>query len=155
MLLQMVAVDQFIQIIGSFGVILINVRHLRVRLSVDQIIEKIGNGYAESNGQHYGPDTHIGFNGLCDQIKAYYTEHHTAGKAQKQTDGPLGVPLEQCAYQAAQACAAYARKSRCDNQGFYNTHTSLSYIRFFIMVTQEKIFYNEIFHILTYLYSRE
>ena len=49
MLLIVIAVDQFIQIIRSFGMVFVNVRNLRIGLSVDPIVEQINQQYTKRN----------------------------------------------------------------------------------------------------------
>ena len=80
-LLKVVAVDQLIQIVSRLGVFFIDMRHFRIGLFVDQVIQKIGNGHTEGNCAHNCPDAHLGFDGFRDQIKAHHAQHNTAGKA--------------------------------------------------------------------------
>ena len=100
-LLQMVGMDQLVQIVSGFGMCFVNVGYFRIGLSVNQIVEKIGNCHTQSNCQDHGNDTHLRFDGLNHQITADHTEHHTAGKAQQQTDSTVRILLQHSADQTA------------------------------------------------------
>ena len=89
----MVGVDQLVQIVSGLGMVFIDVRDLRVGLFVDEIIEKIGNCHAKSDGAHRKAQARVGLDGLCHQIEADHAEHNAAGKAQKQAHRPLGIFL--------------------------------------------------------------
>ena len=47
----------------------------------NQIIQQEGNCYANGNRANGCEQSHIGFNGFQNQVKADHTQHHTTGKA--------------------------------------------------------------------------
>ena len=106
--MKMVAVNQFVQIVGSLGVTCVNVSHLRIGSLVDDIVQNIRHGHTEGDGTHHRPDAHTGFHSFRSQVKADHAEHHAAGKAQQQAYRPLGLLLQQRTDKTAQACAHHA-----------------------------------------------
>ena len=112
---QMVAVDQLVQIVGSFGVVLINVRNFGVGFGVDEVIEKVSNTHTDGNGDR--GNLHVGgFNGFGDQIETDNAEHNTARETKQQTDGTFGILLQQCAGKTAQTGAANTCQCGGENQ---------------------------------------
>ena len=93
MVLIVVAVDQFVQIICRFGMIGIDVRHFRIGLSVDPVVQQIDHGHTQRNRTDHHAESGIGFNGLCDQIEANHTQHHAACKTEQKTHLPIGIFL--------------------------------------------------------------
>ena len=128
MLLQMVAVDQFIQIVGGFGVVFVNMGNFRVGFPVDQVIEEVGDGHAKCDGTHHDQQTHIGLHSLGYQVKADHAEHHATGKAQQQTHDPVGILLQQRTHKAAQTGAGYTGQCSGDDQSRNNTHSIPSFV---------------------------
>ena len=118
MLPKMIAVNQFIQIIGRFGMIRANMRHFRVGFFVNQMIQKKNDANAQRDGADYNWQSNIGFNGLNDQIKAYYAQHDPAGKTQKQADSAVGVLLQHRADQSAQTGSSHAGNGSSQDQSF-------------------------------------
>ena len=117
-----IAVDQFIQIISSFGMVFVDVRHFRVGFAVDQMIEQVDHRNADGDGRddHADPDSR--FDGFGDQIKADDAEHYSAGKAQKQTDCAAGILLEQSADGSSETGSQNACDGGGQNQCADNSH---------------------------------
>ena len=124
-----VAVDQLVQIIRRFGVVLVDVRHLGVSLAVDEVIQKIGDGNTHRNGGDHRQNTGSRLKGFGHQIKTHHAQHHAAGKAQQKTDSSVGVFLKHGAYQTAKAGPRHARngcgRDQCGNY-------SHKYVSFFL-----------------------
>ena len=116
MLLQMVAVDQLIQIIGGFGMVFVDVRHLDVGLSVNKIVQKEGNTHTQCHREGDPEQTRLGLDGLHDQIEAHHTQHHAAGKAQQQADRAVRIFLQQRTDQTTQARTRHAGQKGCQDQ---------------------------------------
>ena len=64
--------------------------------------------------------SHIGFNGFQNQVKADHTQHHTTGKTQKQADGSVGILLQQRTNQTADTGTGNTRQGCGDNQCLNN-----------------------------------
>ena len=105
--------DQLVQIVGGGGVVGVDMRHFRIGLPVDQMVQQVDYDDAQGNGTDDHGKARIGFNSLGDQVKAHDAQHNAAGKTQQQADGTVGVLLEQRADQAAQTGSRNTGNGRC------------------------------------------
>ena len=121
--LQIVAVNQFIQLIGGFWMSFVYVGHFGIGVLVDHGVENIDHRYTQQNRTNDRTQPGVGGDGLGNQVKADHTEHNTAGKAQQQTDGAVGILSEHSANQAAQPCAGDTGNGGDDKKHLNCTHS--------------------------------
>ena len=124
----MVAVDQLVQIVSGLGMVCVNVGDLRIGGAVDEVVQKICDGHTRGNSGNDHKNTGAGIDGFHHQVKTNHTEHHTAGKAQQQADGAVGILLQQRANQAAQTGTHHTGDGGGYEQCCDNTHLIPSFL---------------------------
>ena len=122
MVLQMVAMDQLVQIIGGFWVIFVDVGNFGSGFTINQIVQPKGDCHTQCDGGDHRQNPNLGFNGFRYQIEAHNAQHHAACKAQQQADGAFGIFLQHGTDQAAQSCTQHTCNGCGYDQCFNNTH---------------------------------
>ena len=63
-------------------------------METSQIVKQIDNRNTKGNGTDYNIYTNLCFNSFGNQIKANHTQHNPCRKAEKQTNGSVGILLQ-------------------------------------------------------------